>query len=174
MEIDPTDPRSLRFTFEFETTLKNAKITILDTNKSLKSVDMLLPLELKNRNHLPSPLEYKNGNLILQNPSIEITPINLEVSSGQKLVESTTKPTSYAVSTTAGLLIVSNPTSGMTMVKLMQYFEILRYVNVEDIPDIFFAFLDIFSSNFFDFVPNPFKFDETDPTLVEKFKEIQD
>ena len=65
------------------------------------------------------------------------------------------------------MLITSNPISGKNAVKLMQYFEILRFVNVEDIPDIFIAFLDIFSQNFFDIIPNPFNFDETDEIQVQ-------
>ena len=87
------------------------------------------------------------------------------------MIQATATGTRVTMSVTAGLIIASNPTSGGIMVKLMQYFEILRYINVENIPDIFLSFLDIFSSNFYDFSPNPFKFDETDPVKAERLKD---
>ena len=62
-------------------------MTILDQNKIIKSNKMLLPLKLNDREPLPSTLEYKLGNLVLQNSRFEIYPINLEVSQGQKIIE---------------------------------------------------------------------------------------
>lgn len=52
------------------------------------------------------------------------------------------------------------------MLKILQYYEYLKYVNVQDIPENFIAFLNIFSQNVFDFAPNPFEMDETDPDKV--------
>jgi hypothetical protein len=47
------------------------------------------------------------------------------------------------------------------MIKVMQYFEFLRLVNVKALPQNYNAFLEIFSSNIFDIMPNPLSIKET-------------
>ncbi len=40
------------------------------------------------------------------------------------------------------------------MVKVMQYFDFLRLINIEDLPMNYLTFMSIFNENLFDFIPN--------------------
>lgn len=59
-----------------------------------------------------------------------------------------------------GLAVIAvTPAIGMIVLKLFQFFDILRLVNV-DVPANVSAFLDLFSENFLDFIPGLPKIDE--------------
>lgn len=57
-------------------------------------------------------------------------------------------------------MAVSNPASAVSMIQLLQYFEMLNLINVKKLPLNFKAFMEFFSQNLFDMVPNFIEVDE--------------
>lgn len=161
--------RNLEITFDIESSLNQATIIIEDKTKVIKSEELLLPLKNGPGSSL-SEGERTPGVLLLYQNRIKIGPLDLEVDSNQKTIEAVTSPIRGANSALTAALLISNPSSGIALLKLFQYFEFLRLINVEDIPSNFLTFLDIFNSNVFDISPNPFEMDETDPQKVETQK----
>lgn len=78
------------------------------------------------------------------------------------------------MSSATGVLMVFNPTRGTKIVKVIQYYQVLRFINIADIPDTFFNLLAAFRKNFYDIIPNPIDVDETDQVAVKKLKEIKE
>jgi hypothetical protein len=60
------------------------------------------------------------------------------------------------------------------MVKLLQYFEFLRLVNVKKIPSNFLAFLEMFNENVLDIMPNLLESSEEPPETADPEDEHSD
>jgi hypothetical protein len=91
----------------------------------------------------------------LEQKEIEVQDINIYFAEDLQTVEGAVAPIKNTMKTATALVVVSNPITAMQMVKLMQYFDFLRLVNIKELPANFSEFLEIFSSNVLDIMPNP-------------------
>lgn len=134
---------------------------------------MKLPLKTGEGKVLPEE-ERSPGRLLLENQKIVVAGINLSASTSDKKIQAAEAPARATIGALTGGVILASPGAGLGMLKILQYYEYLQYINVQDIPENFLAFLDIFKQNLFDFAPNPFEMDETDPEKVAEAKRLEE
>ena len=139
--------------------MEGATLT-LETSE-IKSELVLVPSD---KNH-PQYKERREKNLKLEVKEIIVPDITLFFQGNPETVASTAKSASTAVSVTTIAVMGANPAVAISMVKVMQCMDLLKIINIPQLPSNFRAFLDLFKNNMFDVMPNLFKKNETDDQL---------
>lgn len=134
---------------------------------------MKLPLKTGEGGVLPEE-ERSQGRLLLEDKTIKVSGVTLSADKNDKRIRNLEVPVKATVGAVTGAMLLLSPGSGMGMLKIIQYYEYLRYINVKDIPENFIEFLNLFSQNVFDFAPNPFETDETDPEKISEAKKLEE
>ena len=120
------------------------------------------------------------AHLRFKDESIQVKNINIYSSQLLKSLEIAKAPTEFSLQALTLTVFAINPFQGLQMLKLFQYFDYLRLVNVDNIPKNFEKMLEYFENNILDIVPNPFKFkeyygsyDDSQNTLRRNLVEIE-
>jgi hypothetical protein len=100
--------------------------------------------------------------------------IDMFFSSDLETIQAVAKPAKNTLKAATLMFILTNPVTAIQMVKLLQYFEFLRLVNVKKIPSNFMAFLEMFNENVLDIMPNLLEASEEPDQKAETDTESSD
>lgn len=102
----------------------------------------------------------------------EITQENVDFFSVNDAIKALSSPTTKSTITAlSGVTLAVSPFTGVMMLRLFQIFDMLNFVKVT-LPSNFLKFMELFSSNLFDIMPNFIQMDEKNHCkLDEKFIE---
>lgn len=143
-------PKSLKIT---DSNLVQAKI---DIEYSLQDAEFSIQLN-NNNNDNSSVLQF----LLADNNNINsfydkfplTTKISIYIDNNSKGLSSASRLSAKGSSVLTGGVLVSNPASAITMMRLLQSFEFYSYINI-DTPEIVISFLQTFDFNIFNAIPN--------------------
>ena len=144
--------------------LNQATISILNTSNFKIRADGFNPvlIELLQGNFTPKGRvlleDTTNDNFFYQEDKIEVSQIDY-YDPNSLFVDITSPPVKTSAKIVSAVAVVASPFTGVMMIRLFQIFDLLNFVKII-LPMNFLQFMQFFSSNLFDIMPNFIQMDE--------------